>query len=233
MKLKEAKRKAMYSEEEFLALSGIQHFAFCERQWALIHIEQQWNENLLTVLGDLVHKRAHDEAVRERRGDTLIVRGLDIRSFRLGLTGKCDVVEFREDESGFPLHGEKGTWRVVPVEYKRGKKKQHDADRLQLCAQAISLEEMFCCDIKAGYLYYNETHSRERVDLDLSLREAVQEASAKMHELFLRRCTPAAAKKQVCRSCSLESLCVPQVVNKESVRVYFGRRLGDLHEEAS
>lgn len=223
----------MYLEEDFLALSGIQHFSFCERQWALIHIEQQWNENLLTVLGDLVHKRAHDEAVRERRGDTLIVRGLDVRSFKLGLVGKCDVVEFREDEDGFPLQGEEGAWRVIPVEYKRGKKKQYDADRMQLCAQAICLEEMFCCEIEAGFLYYNETRSRERVEFDSDLRSAVQDASTKMHELFSRRCTPAAAKKRACRSCSLESLCVPQMASKESVAAYFDRRLGDLHEKAS
>lgn len=223
----------MYSEEDFLALSGIQHFAFCERQWALIHVEQQWNENLLTVLGDLVHARAHDEAIREKRGDALVVRGLDVRSFKLGLAGKCDVVEFREDKDGFPIQGEEGMWRVVPVEYKRGKKKQHDADRLQLCAQSICLEEMFCCEIKAGYLYYNETRSRERVELDSSLRAAVQDMSLKMHKLFSQRCTPTATKKPACRSCSLESLCIPQMTNKESVEAYFDRRLGDLYEETS
>lgn len=231
--IEEGEKTDMYLEKDFLALSGIQHFSFCERQWALIHIEQQWNENLLTVLGDLVHKRAHDEAIRERRGDTLVVRGLGVHSFKLGLTGKCDVVEFREDENGFPLQGEEGMWRAIPVEYKRGKSKQYDADRLQLCAQAICLEEMFCCEIKTGYLYYNETHSRERVELDSSLRATVQEISAKMHELFSRRWTPAAMKKQACRSCSLEALCVPQTVKKESVGAYFDRKLGGMYEETS
>lgn len=140
----------MYLEEDFLALSGIQHFSFCERQWALIHIEQQWNENLLTVLGDLVHKRAHDEAIRERRGDTLIVRGLDVRSFKLGLVGKCDVVEFREDEDGFPLQGEEGAWRVIPVEYKRGKKSNTMQIECSFVLRQFALRRCFAVRLRLG-----------------------------------------------------------------------------------
>ena len=110
----------MYDEDEFLALSGIQHFAFCRRQWALIHIEQAWADNVLTAQGELMHKRAHDEELRERRGDTLVVRGLSVHSRALGLSGKCDVVEFRKNSHGHTLTGEDGLWRAVPVEYKRG-----------------------------------------------------------------------------------------------------------------
>ena len=132
----------MYDEDEFLALSGIQHFAFCRRQWALIHIEQAWADNVLTAQGELMHKRAHDEELRERRGDTLVVRGLSVHSRALGLSGKCDVVEFRKNSHGHTLTGEDGLWRAVPVEYKRGSSKANDADRLQLCAQALCLEEM-------------------------------------------------------------------------------------------
>ena len=154
----------MYDEDEFLALSGIQHFAFCRRQWALIHLEQAWADNVLTAEGDLMHRRAHDDELRERRGDILVVRGLAVHSRALGLAGTCDVVEFHKDESGHPLAGEDGLWRPVPVEYKRGHSKAGDADRLQLAAQALCLEEMLGCDVLAGFLFYGETKVRERVE---------------------------------------------------------------------
>lgn len=128
-----------YGEEDFLQLSGIQHFAFCRRQWALIHIEGQWAENLRTVEGDLLHKRAHDETQRERRNNTLILRDLPVFSSALGVSGKCDVVEFHLDSAGVPLRGEEGLWQPYPVEYKRGKPKEHQADELQLCCQAMCL----------------------------------------------------------------------------------------------
>ena len=144
----------MYGEEEFLALSGIQHFAFCRRQWALIHLEQAWVDNVLTAEGDLMHCRAHDEGLREHRGNVIVVRGLAVHSRALGLSGKCDVVEFHRDGEGHPLAGEDGLWRGVPVEYKRGRSKTGDADRLQLAAQALCLEEMLGCDVPAGFLFY-------------------------------------------------------------------------------
>ena len=142
-----------YREEDFLQLSGIQHFAFCRRQWALIHLEQQWQENLRTVEGGLLHSRAHDASLRERRGDTLILRGLAVFSPSLGLSGQCDVVEFHAVPDGVPIQGEDGLWQPYPVEYKRGKPKEHQADELQLCAQAMCLEEMLCCSIPEGSLY--------------------------------------------------------------------------------
>ena len=149
-----------YREEEYLQLSGIQHFVFCRRQWALIHIEQQWAENLRTTEGALLHERAHDEQLRERRGDTIITRSLRVYSLTLGLTGQCDVVEFHRDERGVPLHGYEGTWLPFPVEYKRGRAKQDGCDELQLCAQAMCLEEMLVCEIPSGALFYGETRRR-------------------------------------------------------------------------
>lgn len=134
-------------QEEYLQLSGLQHFAFCPRQWALIHIEKQWNENLRTVEGELFHKRAHDEQERERRGDLLILRGLPIVSHTLKLSGQCDVVEFHASGEGISLRGEDGLWDPFPVEYKKGAPKENSADELQLCAQAVCLEEMLCCSI--------------------------------------------------------------------------------------
>ena len=128
--------------DDYLALSGIQHFCFCRRQWALIHLEQQWAENLRTAEGRLLHDRCHDDSLREKRKDLLILRGMRVVSHRLRLSGACDVVEFRSDPTGVPLQGQSGLWLPMPVEYKHGSSKQGDADRLQLCAQAMALEEM-------------------------------------------------------------------------------------------
>ena len=160
----------MYLDEEFLALSGIQHFAFCRRQWALIHIERRWQENSLTASGQMMHQRAHDEEIRERRGALLIVRGLFVRSSELGLSGVCDIVEFHQDERGVSLFGEDGAWMPVPIEYKRGKSKSGECDRLQVCAQAMCLEEMLGCDIASGFLFYKQTQSREPVAFTEELR---------------------------------------------------------------
>ena len=216
----------MYSEDEFLALSGIQHFAFCRRQWALIHIEQLWEENVHTALGSIAHNRAHNEAIREHRAGVIVVRGLYVRSSHLGLSGVCDVVEFHEHPNGIPLAGEKGVWKPVPVEYKKGRSKAADVDRLQLCAQAICLEEMLCVDIPEAFLYYGATHSRERVDLGRDLREATEKAAQEMHRLHQRRRTPPPRPLPVCSSCSLHNLCIPEMVGRETVSAYYARRLG-------
>lgn len=200
----------MYRDEEYLALSGIQHFAFCRRQWALIHIEKVWEDNLLTVQGDLMHARAHDEAIREHRGDSIVVRGLTVTSPKLGIWGKCDVVEFHSDDCGHPLAGEDGLWSATPVEYKRGKSKECDADRLQLCAQAICLEEMLAASIRCGCLYYGATHSREKVLFDGRLRKTVCEISEEMHSLYARQHVPKVKQSSRCHSCSLSDVCTPK-----------------------
>lgn len=200
----------MFDEDRYLALSGIQHFSFCRRQWALIHIERVWAENLLTVQGSLMHDRAHDEGIRERRGSMISVRGLNVHSRRLGIWGKCDVVEFHLDPEGHPLAGEDGLWRTVPIEYKRGSAKLVDADRLQLCAQAMCLEEMFAEDIKVGYLFYGQTRSRERVDMTDGLRTEVEGLLSEMQGLYDKRYVPRVKPFAACRSCSLCELCLPK-----------------------
>src|SRR5690554_1666844 len=129
-----------YNEEDYLLLSGIQHFNFCRRQWALIHIEQQWAENVRTVEGNHLHERADQPMIREKRGNKLVVRALPIHSKQLGATGICDVVEFMQDPSGIILAEEEGQYLPFPVEYKRGKPKRNDSDISQLTAQAICLE---------------------------------------------------------------------------------------------
>lgn len=215
----------VYSEDEFLALSGIQHYSFCKRQWALIHIEQIWKDNLLTTQGEIMHERAHDEGLREHRGDVIIVRGLTVRSSSLGVLGKCDVVEFHRDEKGHPLRGEEGLWSALPVEYKHGRPKESDADRLQLCVQAMSLEEMLVSSIEYGCLYYGSTHARERVEFTQELRSAAEKCLGEMHELYRRQLIPRAHRTRACASCSLVEQCVPKKVKQvdDYIDEYVGR----------
>ena len=128
-----------YSEDQYLNLAGIQHFSFCPRQWALIHVERLWEDNSLTILGQIVHEKAHDEKQLEKRGKVIITRNLPVYSKTLGINGYCDVVEFHQDEDGVPLIHFDGKYKPIPVEYKKGHSKTIDADRLQLCAQAMCL----------------------------------------------------------------------------------------------
>ena len=135
-----------YREDEYLMLSGIQHFKFCRRQWALIHIEQQWDENIHTVMGELMHKKVHDPAVKEKRKDTILVRALPISSKELGVSGECDMVEFHKCEDGIPLFGHRGLYSVFPVEYKKGKPKMTEEDKLQLTG-----------NMSGGNVFYNDS----------------------------------------------------------------------------
>lgn len=215
----------MYAQEDFLQLSGLQHFAFCRRQWALIYVEKQWQDNLRTVEGDLFHERAHDEAQRERRGDTLILRGLPVASGRLGVSGQCDVVEFHADPGGVPLHGEDGLWRPFPIEYKRGAPKAHDADELQLCAQALCLEEMLCCAVPEGALFYGETRRRVGVVFAPQLRARAEALLTEMHELQARGHTPRVRPAKGCGACSLRELCLPALLRRRSVAGYLRRAM--------
>ena len=214
-----------YREEDFLQLSGIQHFVFCRRQWALIHIEQLWAENLRTVEGDILHQRAHDETFSEKRSDLLISRGLRVFSKTLGITGACDVVEFHTSSNGVPIVGQKGTWQPIPVEYKRGKPKEHDADELQLCAQAMCLEEMLVCSIPQGYLYYGEPKRRTKVLLSEELRQRVITITTEMHQLYQKGHTPKVKPTNGCKACSLIELCVPKLCKNASASAYIRAHL--------
>ena len=209
-----------YPEDDWLALSGLQHFAFCRRQWALIHIEQQWRDNYLTTAGSLEHDRAHDYGASEARGDLLIMRDLRVFSRRLGITGACDVVEFRQSDAGVPLQGRAGAWLPYPVEYKHGAPKQADADRLQLCAEAMCLEEMLACSIPEGALFYQQTKHRERVRLDESLRDQIVTMSGEMHDLFTRGHTPNVKPSKSCRACSLRDICLPKLAGSRSAKQF-------------
>ena len=210
----------MEQKDEYLQLSGLQHFSFCRRQWALIHIENQWSENLRTIEGNLFHNRAHDEQRRERRGDTLILRGLPIVSHTLRLSGQCDVLEFHASPKGVHLRGEEGLWIPFPVEYKRGAPKENFADQLQLCAQAICLEEMLCCSISEGALFYGETRRRTAVLFTEELREKGRLTTAEMHQMFRRSYTPKVRPTKSCNACSLKELCLPVLMRKKNVSEY-------------
>ena len=209
-----------YDEADFLMLSGLQHFAFCRRQWALIHIEDQWADNFRTVDGTLMHENAHDREFEESRGGTLIRRGVSVYSAELGISGQCDILEFHRSQTGIPLAGRSGLWQPFPVEYKRGKQKEDDADRLQLCAQALCLQTMLCCEVPEGALYYGETRRRERVEFTAELCARVRDMLAQMHELYRRGYTPKVRVTKGCAACSLKKLCLPKLLKGRSAAAY-------------
>ena len=215
-------------EEDWLLLSGLQHFAFCRRQWALIHIENQWAENFRTVDGHLMHERVHDQEFRESRGDRLTVRGLAIHSAQLGISGQCDAVEFQRDPDGISLRDREGLWQPYPVEYKRGKPKEDNADELQLCAQAMCLEEMLCCTVPEGALYYGEPRRRTVVQFTPELRQQVRDSLTEMHQLYQRRYTPKVKPSKACSACSLKDLCLPKLMSRKKVADYLSAAMEGL-----
>lgn len=215
----------MYEEDDYLMLSGLQHFAYCRRQWALIHIEQQWAENERTVDGQLFHTTAHDGSRIEKRGNLLITRGLRIKSARLGLSGTCDVVEFHKSKNGITLSRYEGLWQPYPVEYKKGEPKENDADEIQLCAQAMCLEEMMLCQIPEGSLFYGENRRRKKVEFTEELRERVNTMAEEMHDLWKKGYTPKVKARKGCSACSLKEICIPKLGRTKPVDSYIKSRL--------
>ncbi|HUI91144.1 MAG TPA: CRISPR-associated protein Cas4 [Chitinivibrionales bacterium] len=209
----------MFSESDLLMLSAIQHLAFCERQCCLIHIEQAWAENRLTTEGRILHERVHGQET-ESRGDVCIVRGLKLRSLELGLSGVADVVEFHRSGNGVALPGKKGVWRCFPVEYKRGKPKSDRCDEMQICAQAMCLEEMLNTKIENGALFYGAQHKRHEVRFDETLRSETLAMSQRLHELISKGVTPPAVYEKKCDRCSLVDICVPKAGKEKSVEKY-------------
>ena len=219
-----------YSEDEYLMISGIQHFTFCQRQWALIHIEQQWSENERTVIGELMHKKAHDPNLTEKRKGTITSRALPVASRELGASGECDVVEFHRCEDGISLHGHRGLFSVYPIEYKKGKPKATAEDRLQLAAQAMCLEEMFCTQILEGAIFYGDVRRREIVEITEELRQEVRGMFRKMHDYYNRRYTPRVRYSKSCGACSLKDICLPKLGRTASVKTYISQALKEEKE---
>lgn len=221
----------MYKEDEFLQLSGIQHFAFCRRQWVLAYIEMQWQENVRTVEGKILHENAHDAGIKEKRGDLLIVRAMPIHSREMGVSGECDVVEFHRCENGISLDGREGNYSVIPVEYKRGKPKEEDADILQVAAQAMCLEEMLYCIIPYGYIYYGETRHRMKVEFTDEIKEKVRSIFDEMHKYYAQQYTPKVKTSKKCNACSLKDICLPVLNKKKSVSGYIEKILAEEEKE--
>lgn len=231
----------MYAEDQLLPISALQHLLFCERQCALIHVERQWAENRFTVEGAHLHRKAHGGQL-ERRGDVRIARALWIRSFRLGLVGQADVVELEPIPPasrrsvaaiGMPAialsvqTGPPQFRRVTPIEYKRGRPKKNDSDRVQLCAQAMCLEEMLCVAIDSGALFYGKRQRRMHVMFDEPLRKATETAALRLHDMVASGETPPAVRMKKCDTCSLLHLCLPDVTQTaRSASRFVGRQFG-------
>ena len=210
----------MYSEEDLLPISALQHLLFCERQCALIHIEQVWIENIFTAQGRVMHERVHGEAAESRK-DIRVEFGMPVRSLRLGLIGKTDVIEFHR------MPDKK--WQPFPVEYKRGKNKIQNCDKVQLCAQALCLEETLRVVIPTGAIFYGKERRRTDVEFDAALRAETEKTIQKLHVLINTGQTPKAVYKPECDSCSLISYCLPQVMQRsEPVEEYFKENITAL-----
>jgi len=209
----------MFSEDDLIMLSALQHTMFCPRQCALIHVEQAWAENRLTAEGRIMHDKVHEEG-SESRGSVRIERALALRSLQLGLSGMADVVEFHRQADG--------SWQPYPVEYKRGKPKPDDSDKVQLCAQAMCLEEMLQTAIPAGAIFYGKTRRRLDVAFDEALRCKTEEITQKTHALIESGITPKVAYEAKCESCSLFEICLPKTIEKQrSVKDYLKHALDD------
>ena len=209
----------MYNIDDLIQLSSLQHYAFCPRQCALIHVEQAWAENRLTAEGRIMHEHVHEEG-DESRGDVRIERGASLRSLRLGVSGKADVVEYHRQADG--------AWQAFPVEYKRGKPKSDHSDKVQLCAQSLCLEEMLNATVPAGALFYGKTRRRLDVTFDEALILETREVARLTHELIDAGITPAPVYAKRCESCSLMSECMPKTIQKKrSVESYLKRMLDE------
>ena len=213
-----------YTDSDLLPLSALQHICFCERQCALIHVEQVWAENLYTAEGRILHENV-DAGGGNSRCDIRITYSVPLRSLRLGLIGKADVVEFHRNLES----EEKESWRPFPVEYKRGKAKKDNSDKIQLCAQALCLEEMLGCEVPEGALYYGKPHRRLSVIFDNGLRRETEQKAERLHDLIRSGKTPPARYEKKCESCSLLDQCLPKIAGEIiSVAGYISRMLKEL-----
>lgn len=200
----------MYSEDELLPLSGLQHLLYCERQWALIHVEQSWEDNAETIRGSFFHDCVDTPGYSCAR-DVRTERRVHLKSSLLGLYGVADIVEYCQSDDGV---------RIMPVEYKVGKPKIEDWDRIQVAAQALCLEEMEGVVVSSGSLFYGETRRREEVPLTKELRAKVVSLSVRIHELFDGRSSPRPSRGPKCRRCSLADACMPEIDGLDAARYW-------------
>jgi CRISPR-associated exonuclease Cas4 len=214
----------MYTEEDLLPLSALQHLLYCPRQCALIHVERLWTENRYTAEGRIMHERVHTTG-HESRKTLRVEYGVLLRSLELGISGQADVVEFHLIENG-ETAGRK--WRPFPVEYKRGRAKKEGWDRVQLCAQGLCLEEMLDVPVSGGALFYGKRRRRLDVDFDAALRSETKETAKRLHELIASGKTPEAAYSGKCDRCSFLDSCLPKALGKaQPINRYLSRMLGE------
>ena len=219
-----------YDDGQMLMLSGIQHYMFCPRQWALIHVEQQWGDNRLTAEGEALHKNVDDSSYRQKNGDMITLRSVHVASHALGLYGICDAIELllSETEENAITHPKySGYWSLYPIEYKRGHRKPDERDAVQLAAQVMCLEEMYGIHIPEAALFYYETHRREVVTMDEPLRQLTCELSEAMHKTFDCGITPKAKLQHGCKSCSLFDICSPELAQKTTVACYLKKAFNE------
>lgn len=219
----------MYSEDDMLMLSGIQHFRFCPRQWALIHIEQQWNDNRLTIEGQILHKHVDDPFYRQKNGNIITLRSVNLASHELGLYGISDVIELLPSkiiDNTIQHPDYPGCWRPVIVEYKHGKPKKNEIDEVQLTAQTMCLEEMYGIKIYSGAFYYAELRHRIKVNITDELRNIVKTCAMHMHNIFNTAAIPKAEYSKQCERCSLMDICMPKSFVKDiAVNTYLKNNL--------
>lgn len=219
----------MYSEDEMLMLSGIQHFKFCPRQWALIHIEQQWNDNRLTIEGQILHKHVDDPFYRQKCGDLITLRAVNVASRELGLYGILDAIELHPSlsfENSIQHPKYPGWWNPVVVEYKHGKPKKDEIDEVQLAAQIMCLEEIYAIHISYGIFFYGELRHRVVVNMNDRLRDIVKQCARDMHEIFGKTTVPKADYGKYCDNCSLKDICLPKMRrNCTTVNTYLNKNL--------
>ncbi|MFZ1984002.1 MAG: CRISPR-associated protein Cas4 [Desulfatitalea sp.] len=207
----------LFELDEPISISALSHYIFCRRRCALIHIEQLWTENIFTAQGRVMHEHVHKEGM-ESRGDVRIEHGVPLCSMRLGLSGKSDVIEFHRRPDGL--------WLPFPVEYKIGKPKPDDCDTVQLCAQALCLEEMLSVTIPAGALFYGKTRRRTNVDFDEPLRRKTQETAFEARKLIESGITSGPEYSPKCEKCSLVNLCLPKIVGeRQTIKQYLAKVL--------
>jgi CRISPR-associated exonuclease Cas4 len=221
-----------FEEDDLIPLSALQHYAYCPRQWALIHLEQVWSENRYTAEGRVLHERT-DSGQSETRGDLHLARSLRLCSRRLGLTGIADVVEYHrtDADNGAALPGLAGRWLPFPVEYKRGRPKHADWDELQLCAQALCLEEMHSVAVPEGALFYGKTRRRKPVVFNEVLRHRVESMAETLHRLQRDARTPPPEFGPRCEHCSLADRCMPQAVTRKTATEYLNRQVDEILED--
>lgn len=200
----------MFTEDDFIQLSALQHYVFCPRQCALIHVEDVWHENVFTARGDILHEKV-DTDTYEARGTKKTVRGLRIHSFKYGIVGRCDVVEFRDTKTGE---------EVLPVEFKSGEPKENISDKAQLCAQALCLEEMLKTTITRGAFFYGKIRRRDVIEINNELRSQTESIIASVREIVSKKIVPVAEYAAKCRNCSLYDICQPKAMNQRKLKNY-------------